>query len=152
MKIKMNEGKINHENNTIVCGKTFMKNASKYGTPEYNEFIGMKRDCPNYKVVVIEPKKAEAKMSMKGLTTKFMELYIIRHFGEGSQEYTDYLGMKNLCDDTKHSYMAMRNWFTTNYPDWDGKKAKRDEVKRKKDMEKHNQAELKINSLIQPAS
>ena len=85
-KIKMNACEVNIKNNTIVCGKTFMKNASKYGTPEYNDFVGMKRDYPDYKIVVIEPKKAEGKMSMKGLTREFMEVHIVKVYGEKSKE------------------------------------------------------------------
>ena len=68
-----------------------------------------------------------------------------------SQDYKSFESMRNLCNDTKHSYMAMRKWFTTRYPDWDGKQAQREEVKQKKDNEKQKQAELKLNSLEQSA-
>lgn len=144
--------KVNHEATTICCSKLFLKKASKIGTPEYKALLKAKHDFPNYTVEVNEPKKAEAKMSTKGLTREYMELYIIKKYGEDSQQYTDYQGMKNLCNDTKNSYMAMRTWFTTKFPDWDGKKAQRDEVKRKKDNEKQHQAALKLKSLEKSAT
>lgn len=144
--------KVNHETTTISCSQLFLKKASKVGTPEYKALLKARHDFPDYTIEANEPKKAVAKMSTKGLTRDFIELYIKRHFGEDSQQYTDYQGMKNLCNDTKNSYMAMRKWFTTTYPNWDGKQAQRDEVKRKKNNEKQHQAELKLKSLEQSAT
>ena len=154
MKIKMNEGKINHENNTIVCGKTFMKNASKYGTPEYNEFIGMKRDCPNYKVVVIGPRKAEAKMSTKGLTRERMELHITTRFGMNSDEHKEFLNQKRISETYTNPYMSMRKWFVEKYPNWDGKEAEREQLRQKKAMariENAKNAIAKIDKTIAKA-
>ena len=150
--IKMNEHHVDYKNKIIYCGKTFMKNACKYGTDEYNTYTGLVRDLPAFTFQTVSPKKAEAKMSMKGLTREFMELYIINEFGTDSQDYANFQGMKKLCGKTRNSYMAMRNWFTTRYPDWDGQQAHRNEVKRKKYNEKQNQAELKLKSLEQFAT
>lgn len=130
--IKMNEHFVNHEDNTILCGKTFMRNASKYGTAEYNVFVGMKRDFPNYKVVVIEPKKAEGKMSLRGLTRERMELYITTHFGEGSNEYKDFLNQMRMSNAYTNPYMYMRKWFVKEYPDWDGKEKERQVIRARK--------------------
>ena len=131
-KIKMNACEANHENNTIVCGKTFMKNASKYGTAEYNAFVGMKRDFPTYKVVVVEPKKAEAKMTFKGLTREFMEHHIVTLFGEGSDEHKEFQNQTRMSEGYPNHYMYMRQWFAKAYPNWDNKEAKRQEIRAKK--------------------
>ena len=147
MKIKMNDYEVNHKKNTIFCGKTFMKNASKYGTDEYRTFIDMKRDFQSYDVVVVGPKKAEAKMSTKGLTKEFMELYITEKYGEDSQDYASFQGMKRVCGKDRSSYMTMRKWFTKKYPNWDGKQAKRDEVRQKKNEEKMNRAKRTYNDI-----
>ena len=130
--IKMNAHEINHENNIIYCGKTFMKNASKYGTPEYNEFVGMKRDFPTYKVVIIEPKKAEAKMTFKGLTREFMEVHITRIYGEDSEQYQEFENQKKLSEAYTNPYMYLRRWFAKAYPNWDDKEEKRKELREKK--------------------
>ena len=143
--------KVEHETMTIICSNAFLKKASKVGTPEYNALLKARHDFPDYTVEANEPKKAVAKMSTKGLTREFMELYIVNKFGMESQDYKSFESMRNLCNDTKNSYMAMRKWFTTRYPDWDGKQAQREEVKQKKDNEKQKQAELKLNSLEQSA-
>ena len=128
----MNESLIDTENNAIVCGKTFMKNASRYGTPEYNAFVGMKRDFPSYKVVVVEPKKAEAKMSTKGLTREFMEIHIATIFGTDSAEYMAFTNQMELSNAYRNPYMYMRRWFVKAYPDWDGKEVKRQEIRARK--------------------
>lgn len=143
-KIKMNACEVNIKNNTIVCGKTFMKNASKYGTAEYNEFVGMKRDFPTYKVVVVEPKKAEGKMSMKGLTREFMELHIVKLYGENSKEHENFLNQKRMSEGYPNSYMYMRNWFVKEYPNWDGKEEKRKEVRARKAAAKVERAKENI--------
>lgn len=105
MKIKMNAHYVNYETSTIFCGKTFMKNASKYGTPEYNEFVGIRRDYPNFKITVVEPKKAEGKMSLKGLTREFMEHHIITRFGEGSDEHKDFLNQMRMSNAYTNPYL-----------------------------------------------
>lgn len=143
-KIKMNAYDFQHETNTILCGKTFMKNASRYGTPEYNEFVGIRRDFPNYRIEIIEPKKAEAKMSMKGLTREFMEHHIITRFGEGSNEHKAFLNEMRMSNAYPNPYMYMRKWFVEKYPNWDGKEDKRKEVRARKAMEKIERAKENI--------
>ena len=140
-KIKMNACEANHENNTILCGKTFMKKASKYGTAEYNEFVGMKRDFPTYKVVVVEPKKAEAKMSTKGLTREFMEVHITKVYGEGSKQHEEFKNLLKMSEGYQNPYMYMRRWFVKEDPNWDGKEAKRQELRAKKAAAKIERAE-----------
>ena len=142
--IKMNACEANHENNTILCGKTFMKKASKYGTAEYNEFVGMKRDFPTYKVVVVEPKKAEGKMSLKGLTREFMEHHIITRFGEGSDEHKDFLNQMRMSNAYTNPYMYMRKWFVNKYPNWDGKENERKEIRARKAAAKVERAKASI--------
>lgn len=142
--IKMNAYEVNHIDNTIICGKTFMRNASKYGTAEYNEFVGMKRDFPNYKVVVIEPKKAEGKMSLKGLTRELMELYITTNFGEGSDEHKDFLNQMRMSNAYTNPYMYMRKWFVNKYPNWDNKEKERQEIRARKAAAKVERAKANI--------
>lgn len=139
--------KVEHETMTIVCSKAFLKKASKVGTDEYKALLKARHDFPDYDTVTNEPKRAEAKMSMKGLTSEFMELYIIKNYGLESQDYTSYQGMKAICDDTKNSYMTMRTWFTKKYPNWDGKDAERQDYRRQKATEKQNQAKLTLSRL-----
>ena len=145
-KIKMNACEANHIDNTIVCGKTFMKNASKYGTAEYNDFVGMKRDFPTYKVVVVEPRKAEARMSTKGLTREFMELHIRKVYGEGSEQHDEFKNMLKMSEGYQNPYMYMRRWFVKANPNWDGKEEKRQELRAKKATAKIERAEEAVDN------
>ena len=127
---KMRGFEIKHTEKEIVCTKSFLRKSGQYGTEEYKAFIGVVRDFPSYEVREIEPKKAETKMSMKGLTREFMEYYIINHDGQDSQNYIDFKGMKSMVQDDEgnyvsKTYMDMRDWFVKQYPNWDGKEEKR---------------------------
>lgn len=146
-KIKMNACEVNIKNNTIVCGKTFMKNASQYGTPEYNALVGMRRDYPDFKIDVVEPKKAEGKMSMKGLTREFMEVHIVKLYGENSKEHEEFLNQKRMSEGYPNHYMYMRKWFVKKYPNWDGKEDKRKEVRARKAAAKVERAKENITSI-----
>lgn len=150
--IKMNEHHVDYKNKVIYCGKAFMKNASKYGTPEYNALVGMKRDFPDFKVDVVEPKKAEAKMSMKGLTREFMEVHIVKVYGENSKEHGEFLNQKRMSEGYTNPYMYMRNWFTKKYPNWDGKEEKRKEVRARKAAAKIERANENIVKIEEAAA
>lgn len=140
---KMNKCMVNHEDETIYVRKSFMKNASKYGTDEYNEFAAVKRDFPAYKVEIIKPKKAEGKMSMKGLTWERMVIYILTQFGADSEEYREFLNQKHASTGYSNAYMYMRKWFIKTYPNWDDKQEKRDEARAERNADKIRIEKLK---------
>ena len=136
---------IRHIEEEIVCSKAFLRKASQFGTEEYQAFIGIRRDFPSYTIRILEPKKAEAKMSMKGLTREFMEYYIIEHIGKESQDYIDFIGLKKMAQDDKgnylpKTYMKMRKWFVEKYPNWDRNEGKRIETRKAKEEEKQKNA------------
>lgn len=143
---KMNKCMVNHEDETIYVRKSFMKNASKYGSDKYNEFVAVKRDFPAYKVEIVKPKKAEGKMSMKGLTWERMELYILTQFGADSEEYRGFLNQKLASTGYSNAYMYMRKWFVKTYPNWDDKQEKRDEARAERNTDKLLIEELKRKS------
>lgn len=135
-KTAMNGYDIDHVNRTLYFGKKFMKLAKQYGTQEYNTFLGLIRDMPNYKIVIREPKKSETRMSTKGLTREFMELHIRTMKGEGSKEYEDFKHQLAYSEGQINPYMYLRKWFLENYPNWDGKQEQRDEARKQRDAEK----------------
>ena len=55
-KTAMNGYDIDFSDRTIFFGKKFMKLAKQYGTQEYNTFLGLIRDMPDFKIVVREQK------------------------------------------------------------------------------------------------
>lgn len=151
-KIKMNDHFVDYKNDTILCGKTFLKNASKYGTPEYEDFVGIRRDYPEFKIVVVEPKKAEAKMTMKGLTREFMEVHIVKLYGEKSKEHEEFQNQKRMSEGYTNPYMYMRKWFVKQYPNWDGKEEKRKEVRARKAAAKIERAKENIVKIEEAAT
>ena len=130
-KTVMNGYDIDHVNRTLYFGKKFMKLANQYGTQEYNTFLGLIRDMPNYKIVIRETKKSETRMSTKGLTREFMELHIRTMKGEGSEEYKEFKNQLAYSEGQINPYMYLRKWFLENYPNWDGKQEQREEAKQR---------------------
>ena len=151
-KIKMNEYRINHENSTISCGKTFMKKAGVYGSAEYNVLVGLKQDFPDYRIITVVPARAEERMSMRGLTCEFMEHHIARLYGEDSVAYKTFREQLAYSEAYKNPYMYMRKWFVENYPDWDGKEARRQEKRVQKAAERIHLAEESIAHIQEVAS
>ena len=135
-KTTLNGYEIDFPNRTFYFGKKFMKLAQQYGTKEYNTFLGMIRDLPDFKIVVREPKKSETRMSTKGLTREFMELHIRTMKGEGSEEYKEFKNQLAYSEGQINPYMYLRKWFLDNYPNWDGKEEQRKEAKKQRDAEK----------------
>ena len=135
-KTAMNSYDIDHVNRILYFGKKFMKLAKQYGTQEYNTFLGLIRDMPNYKIVIRETKKSETRMSTKGLTREFMELHIRTMKGEGSDEYTEFKNQLAYSEGQINPYMYLRKWFLENYPNWDGKQEQREEARKQREEAK----------------
>jgi len=145
-KTAMNSYDIDHVNRILYFGKKFMKLAKQYGTQEYNTFLGLIRDMPNYKIVIRETKKSETRMSTKGLTREFMELHIRTMKGEGSDEYTKFKNQLAYSEGQINPYMYLRKWFLENYPNWDGKQEQREEAKKQRDAEKARLMVVRIDA------
>lgn len=64
------------KNNQIVISKSFAKNAYCFGTPEYEMLQTVRRDYPEFKVVLREIKKNTNVDHYKGLNYEYMKWYI----------------------------------------------------------------------------
>ena len=108
------------KNNQIVITKAFAKNAYCFGTPEYEMLQTVRRDYPEFKVVLREIKKNTNVDHYKGLNYEYMKWYIGQY---ETQEKKD-LMLKALdklidiskCHSTGKRYATIRNWFLDNYP------------------------------------
>ena len=116
-KTAMNGYDIDLENRTLYLGKKFMKLAKQYGTQEYNTFLGLIRDMPDFKIVVREPKKSETRMSVKGLTREFMERHIRTIHGENSAEHKEFKNQLAYSEGQLNPFMYLRGWFLETYPE-----------------------------------
>lgn len=109
---------INERNNTLVITKKFEKAASKYGSPEYKELKEAKADFPNFRVVTRTTKRKEE--THRGLTYDYMEKYIKNHDVDG-KIMAEFKIKKGQTDDSmkKASYMSVKKWFLSIYPEFD---------------------------------
>lgn len=117
---KVNGIKVINKNRVIEITKKFEKAASYFGTDEYKALQEVKRDYPEYTVVV---KKAAKRVcdSFKGLTYEYMEKYIKTH-DNAAEIMNEYLDLRALSDEAMEigaeslSYAEIKEWFLGMYP------------------------------------
>ena len=105
---------INRSNRTIEVTKSFEKAASRFGTDEYQAMQQVRKDYPNFAIVVKTVRtKAER---FKGLTYDFMEKYIKAHNADLLSEFYTLTG-KDSNDDfaVSASYGEVRQWFLNQF-------------------------------------
>ena len=68
--------KIKVEDSEIVISKPFAKKAYSFGTPEYEMLQAVRRDYPEFKVVLREIKKNTNVDHYKGLNYEYMKWYM----------------------------------------------------------------------------
>ena len=111
---------INSKKMTIEVTKAFTKRASKFNTKEYKDLQSVRRDYPNFEVVVRTTKAN--KNSYKGLTFEYMETYIKAHDDENNTIMKDFLDLRGLSDEAieamadSASYGEIKAWFFDQYP------------------------------------
>lgn len=109
---------IDHENKKIRLPKAFAKASGKYGSEEYRMLMEIKRDVPNYEVIV-ETTRKKPKDNYKGLTYDYMERYIQKHNSELIEEFKILHGEKEDMNGLfkSRSYSQIKKWFLTNFPE-----------------------------------
>ena len=113
--------KINEKKNTIEITKTFAQKAARVGSPEYFELLEVRRNFPNFKVVV---KQTKSKDSFKGLTYDYMKKYILAHDDEEGSNMAVFNELRGTIvegDDELQadsmSYGEIKLWFLDTYPE-----------------------------------
>lgn len=115
---KVNGIKVINKNRVIEITKKFEKAASYYGTDEYNVLQAIRRDYPEYRVMVKKTAK-KTKDTCKGLTYRYMELYIKNHDdNEGSimEMYRNRREKGDEVEEKPYTYAQMKKWFLETYP------------------------------------
>lgn len=113
---------INHKARKIEMSKAFDKAASVYGSPEYNNLQGARRDYPDYQVITLKPAKRND--PFKGVTMEYMEKYIASHDDDGKIMTTFNIlrGKVNENDELGEyaesaSFFEIREWFLKTFPE-----------------------------------
>ena len=107
---------INFVANKIVATAAFMKKAGQYGSEEYTTIMNLRKELPNFTIEVMEEEKPNKKKGCLTLST--MEAYIIREFGENSDEIKEFNRVREASKEKKAGrYSYMMKWFHQVYPE-----------------------------------
>lgn len=111
--------RINYMNNTIEITKAFANKASNPKNEEYAELMELRKDNPNYKVVVVAAAKRTKKNALKGLSYDFMKQYIERHDTEDQSIMAAFNRKTVKSEDhlNTQSYGEVKKWFLEQYPE-----------------------------------
>jgi len=107
--------RINYEERTIVMTKKEAKDASVYGSEMYKALKDIRKDFPEYTVVVKASSKKAKKNGLKGLNYDFMEQYIARHGNDDDMKEFKSMTVKNGDKVSPKSYGAVKAWFLDKY-------------------------------------
>lgn len=116
---------INHREQEIVITKKFEKQASIYGTNEYQMITDIRKALPDYKITIRESSNNIELQRYNNPTYATMERYIVMAGKKnGLSEYE----IKNEIDEfikviklglmTNQAYAQTRRWFKERYPEY----------------------------------
>ncbi len=116
-----NELRIDFANEKIIMSRSFAKKCSDTKSSEYTHLQSVRRDYPNYEVVLRQIKKNPNKRVYKGLTYEYMRDYIILHTEpenerEALAEFEELL-LISRCQSQALRYPTIKNWFLNKYPE-----------------------------------
>ena len=114
---------------TITLTKKFAKSASIVGSKDYNTLCRIRKDYPDYKVVVREIAKKEGKKNThKHLTYKAMKAYIENTITDAEEQKKALAECDNIQvlgkGQTCGAYLFVRDWFLKKYPNYYTKEEK----------------------------
>ena len=117
---------INYASNTIELTQKESKAAGKYNSEAYHELLGAKKDYPEFRVVIVRPRKTSSSV-MKGLTYEYMKAYITKHpknTAEDESTMTVFYRMQGCNEEGKKvghtqsaTYGEVMSWFLEQYPE-----------------------------------
>ena len=107
--------KIRYERKEIEMTKKESKEASKYGTEAYENLVNIKRDFPNFAIVIREIPR---KNSSKGYSYDRMETYINTYGSDAQKE--QFKTMRTTSKDSMErgkAYKEIKEWFNETFPE-----------------------------------
>ena len=107
--------RVDTANARLVMDRTFAKNATVVGSPEYTMLQAARRDYPTFTVMQRQIQRNSNKECYRGLTYSYMENYIRLH-PNAEQRYKEYaeLRLQALCHSIR--YPTIKKWFLEKYP------------------------------------
>lgn len=104
--------------NTIILTKRFYKAASTLNTPEYKELMQIRRDNPDFSIVLREIKKKEGKKSYRNLTYENMRIFIENYEADDAvraDSLKEFEKVMELSKVQSGPYAYVKAWFLKKY-------------------------------------
>ena len=113
--------KIDFAKEQIIMDRTFAQKVTDTSSAEYRHLQEVRRDYPDYKVVLRKIKKNPNKETYKGLTYEYMRNYILTHEDDEKvlEVLAEFSEMKQIsrCHSQAKRYPVIKNWFLEKYPE-----------------------------------
>ena len=114
--------KIDFAKEQIIMDRTFAKLAENTRSKEYAHLQQVRKDYPDYTVVLRQIKRNPDKESYAGLTYDYMRDYIILHSATKEEELAAVAEFNELllisrCHSKGKRYPAIKAWFLEKYPE-----------------------------------
>ena len=127
-----NAVRILRNSRTIEVSKSFDKAASRFGTREYEAMQQVRKDYPDFTIVV---KTVRTKADhFKGLTYDFMEKYITSHDDDAKSRMKAFNDLRGKSEEAVAfgaealSYGEIKAWFFKNYPEIEAFQKRREDA------------------------
>ena len=127
---------INRIEQTITISRAFQIAAGNINSAEYQEYLRMKEQYPDFTIIVHQKERKEADAIFGKLTYEGMKNFIYSY--EATQEaYDDAIAeledLRSLYKGQRGAYLMIKKWFLTKYQDEvDRRKAVKEERARQK--------------------
>ena len=105
---------------TIIITKKFYKAASVLNSPEYKEMMQLRRDNPDFTIVLREIKKKEGKKSYRNLNYANMRTFIENYEtddGVRADRIKEFEKVMELSKVQSGPYVYVKTWFLKMYGD-----------------------------------
>jgi len=108
--------KIDHEKNQIIMDRTFQKKQSNTKSKEFKHLQSVRKDFPDYSIVVKRIARNPSKESYKGLTYEYMERYIMAH-SNANEQIAKFMELRFNSECHSIRYPTIKKWFLKEYPE-----------------------------------
>ena len=113
--------KIDFAKEQIIMERTFAQKVTDTSSAEYRHLQEVRRDYPDFKVVLRKIKKNPNKETYKGLTYDYMRNYILTHEDDKNAliVLAEFSEMRQIsrCHSQAKRYPVIKNWFLEKYPE-----------------------------------
>ena len=108
---------VNHRTKTIVVTNSFMRAATDPSSAEFEMYMKLTAECPDYKVVYTKPRKVKKDDRPPKLTYKRMEKYI-SCLRDADELLALFEKVKAFAKSQPNAYLTVSRWFYSSFPDY----------------------------------